>query len=63
MHEQIFIAALVAQLLVLALRPWRKLLDWEPPIPRHPRVNAIRPGFLPARKKKTPKEKYPAGFA
>jgi hypothetical protein len=63
MHEQIFIGALVVHILVLALRPWRKLEHWEPPPVWHPPVFAIRSGFAPTRKKKGPRAKFPAGFA
>jgi len=58
MHEPIFIAAVVAHLMILVLRPWRKLLDWEPPSLWVPPAHAIRAG--PTRKRKG---RYPAGFA
>ena len=60
MHEPILIAALVAHLMILVLRPWRKLLDWQPPPMWVPPANAIRAGFYPTRKRKG---RYPAGFA
>lgn len=62
MHEQIFIGALVVQLLVLALRPWRKLEHWEPPPLWIPPAPLCR-GLVPARKKKSPRSKFPSGFA
>ncbi len=60
MHEQIFIAALIVQLLAVALRPWRLLEDWEPPTFVIPPARVIRQGLWPTRNRKG---RYPAGFA
>jgi len=63
MHEQIFIAALIVQFLTLALRPWRELEFWEPPIHWTPPRHSVCRGLWPVREKKGPRAEYPAGFA
>lgn len=59
MHEQIFIAALVFELLLGACRFWY-VLEQEFAVV-HPAL-AIPPGVLPPRKKKGLRARYPSGF-
>jgi hypothetical protein len=61
MHEQIFIAALVVHILVLA-RPWRELVSCELPVYRTPPAIFTHSGLYPVVRKKG-RSKYPTGFA
>jgi len=60
MHEQIFTAALIYNLLQFVLLSWRYVQCVEVPPRGTPPVLAMRPGLAPTRKRKG---RYPSGFA